>query len=366
MLKVCHLSSVHTTFDTRIFHKECISLTKKYEVHLVIPAEKDEVVNNVSIHHIDNTKTSRFRRMTSRVWQVYKKANEVDAELYHFHDPELIPVGLVLKLKGKKVIYDVHEDVPKQIMSKEWIPELLRRFVSLSMSFTEKICDKTFDGIVTVVPEIARRFKNKNVECLYNYPILEEYNKRIEHEKKQFVFGYVGGLTQIRGVYEMVEAAKKSGLNVKLAGKSENDKISRLVEQCEIKNLNYLGFLNRKEVLDFYKSIDCGLVVLHPEPNYLISQPVKMKEYMEAGIPFIASDFPVWKEFIDKYKCGIYVNPLDVEAIIQAMRWMTDNPEKAQEMGYNGRKAIEKEFNWAIEEEKLFKLYGKVIKNKEV
>ena len=361
MRKVCHLSSVHTTFDTRIFHKECVSLTKKYEVHLVIPAEKDEVVNNVTIHHIDNGKTSRFKRMTSRVWQIYKNALEVDAVLYHFHDPELIPVGLLLKLKGRKVIYDVHEDVPKQIMSKEWIPKLLRKFVSLSMSITEKICDKIFDGIVTVVPEIARRFKNKNLECLYNYPILEKYNKRITHNKNQFVFGYVGGLTQIRGVHEMVEAAKKSGLNVKLAGKCENDKISQLIKQCGLKNLNYAGFLNRKEVLDFYKSIDCGLVVLHPEPNYLISQPVKMKEYMEAGIPFIASDFPVWKEFIDKYKCGIYVNPLDVDAIVKAMQWMIDNPEKAAEMGCNGRKAIEREFNWAIEEKKLLNLYNEVL-----
>ena len=134
MLKVCHLSSVHTTFDTRIFHKECVSLTKKYEVHLVIPAEKDEMVNNVLIHHIDNVKTSRFKRMTSRVWQVYKKAVDVNAELYHFHDPELIPVGLLLKCTGKKVIYDIHEDVPKQIMSKEWIPILLRKFVSCGMS----------------------------------------------------------------------------------------------------------------------------------------------------------------------------------------------------------------------------------------
>ena len=119
-------------------------------------------------------------------------------------------------------------------------------------------------------------------------------------------------------------------------------------------------------MFDFYKNIDFGLVVLHPEPNYLISQPVKMKEYMEAGIPFIASDFPVWEEFIDKYKCGIYVNPLDVDDIVEAMQWMADNPKKAAEMGYNGRKAIEREFNWAIEEAKLFKLYEKVFKNKEV
>ncbi len=361
MKKVCHLSSVHTTFDTRIFHKECVSLTKEYEVHLVIPAEKDEVVNNVSIHHIDNAKTSRLKRMTARVWQVYKKAKEVDAELYHFHDPELIPVGLLLKCTGKKVIYDIHEDVPKQIMSKEWIPILLRKFVSCGMSLGEFICDKIFDGIVTVVPEIEIRFNNKNTVCLYNYPILEEYTERNMIDDNKFTFGYVGGLTEIRGIYEMVDAAKKSGLNVKLAGKCENDKISRLVEQCEIKNLNYLGFLNRKEVLDFYKSIDCGLVVLHPEPNYLISQPVKMKEYMEAGIPFIASDFPVWREFIDKYKCGIYINPLDVNAIIKAMQWIINNQQKALEMGRNGRKAIEKEFNWAIEEKKLLKLYREVL-----
>lgn len=358
MIRVCHLTSVHAPFDTRIFYKECVSLTKKYEVHFIVPAKQDEYVDGVYIHHVSKDSSGRFQRMTKRVWDVYNAALKVDADVYHFHDPELIPVGILLKIRKKRVIYDIHEDVPKQIMSKEWIPQKLRLVIAKLMSFAESICDRVFDGIITVVPDIQQRFKNKNSVCIYNSPIVSEYLERPDRNK--FIFGYAGGLTEIRGLHEMLTASNTTGYELFLAGKFDS-KDNEKIYLWNAKNIAYKGFLCRSDMFKFYYSIDCGLVIFHPEPNHIISQPTKMKEYMEAGIPFIASNFPKWKEFVEKYKCGICVDPLDIDDIVNAMEWMVQHREEAKEMGLNGRKAIEQYFNWEIEERKLLDLYRKLL-----
>ncbi len=359
MQKICHLSSVHSTYDIRIFHKECKSLTKKYEVHLVVQGDKDELVDGVQIHHIKKSNKGRLNRMTSGVYQVYKHALGVDAELYHFHDPELIPVGFLLKLKGKKVIYDIHEDVPKQIMSKEWIAKPLRHIVSGTMKITEKICNIFFDGIISVTPEVCCRFRN--VECIYNNPIVEAYNSEPAHKHDSFTFCYAGGITKIRGIEEMIEASKTADVKLLLAGSFENDSVRNFVEANLSEEILYEGFLSRERMKEFYSKSDCGLVVLYPEPNYIKSQPIKMKEYMEAGIPFIASNFPDWIDFVEKYQCGICVEPSNIEQIVEAMLYLKNNPEKAREMGMNGRKAVEENFSWKNEEIKLFSFYARIL-----
>ena len=359
MQKICHLSSAHSTYDIRIFHKECKSLTQKYEVHLVVQGEKDELLDGVQIHHITKSNKGRLNRMTSGVYQVYQRALEVEAALYHFHDPELIPVGFLLKLKGKKVIYDIHEDVPKQIMSKEWIAKPLRRIVAGLMRFAENMCNIFFDGIISVTPEICSKFKN--VECIYNNPIIETLDRNQVRLNDGFTCCYAGGITKIRGIEEMIEASKGADINLLLAGSFENDIVKNFVEANLSEKILYEGFLNRERMKDFYSKSDCGLVVLYPEPNYIKSQPIKMKEYMEAGIPFVASNFPDWVKFVEKYQCGICVDPLNVEQIVEAMLYLKNNPDKAKKMGMNGRNTVEENFSWKNEENKLLRFYENII-----
>lgn len=353
MLKVCHLSSVHTTFDTRIFHKECVSLTKKYEVHLVIPAEKDEVVNNVSIHHIDNTKTSRFRRMTSRVWQVYKKAVDVNAELYHFHDPELIPVGLMLKLKGKKVIYDVHEDYPGSILSKYWIKKPLRKLVSKLFNFFEKLSSKYFDYVIVVHSDLKDKFLkyNKNIEIIYNYPIFK--SDIIVSKEKNTDFVWLGGFTKIRGSEQVLKAFQKADLKLNLIGKiPENDGNN---------SLNCLGEHKYVDAMNIASEFFAGLVTYLPEPNHVNALPNKLFEYMYLGIAVIASDFPKWEKIVNDAKCGFLIDPFDIDNLSEKLIWMKNHPEEVKIMGDNGRKAVLEKYNWALEEEKLLKLYNEVL-----
>ena len=132
-IKVCHLTSAHKAKDDRIFVKECISLAKAgYEVYIIAPDAENRVCDNVHFLGINSfkIKSSRVRRFVKVGRLVYQKAVELDADIYHLHDPELLLYGLKLKHRGKKVIFDSHEDVPNQILSKTWIPGLLRSFVA--------------------------------------------------------------------------------------------------------------------------------------------------------------------------------------------------------------------------------------------
>lgn len=360
--KICHMTSVHRPNDDRIVLKECVALLDiGYDVSIVFLGDLNEVIDG-RIHYVcaGDQYQSRKTRFLKGIWKVYGAAKKINADLYHFHDPELIPVGVLFKLFGKKVIYDVHEDVPKQIMSKEWIKVYFRKPVALLMQFIEKIADIIFDGIIVVLPTIKNKFSKSHCEVIYNYPLKDEMYSNVIWSDRKLVFGYAGGLSIIRGINEICSAAKfYKDITIYIAGDFENNNIKSTILDC--KQILYKGYLTREEMKKFYSEIFCGLVLFHPEKNHIESQPVKMKEYMAAGIPFIASDFPEWKKFVDKYKCGICVNPLDINAIADAMKWMVEHPEEAEQMGNNGRKAVIDNFSWEHEKKKLVSFYKKIL-----
>ena len=173
MIKVCILTSVHPPFDMRIFHKEAKSLVKAgYDVTLIAQHDNEEIVDGIRIVPLPKPK-NRIERMTRTVWVVYKKALKINADIYHFHDPELIPAGLLLKHHGKRVIYDVHEDVPRQNLSKPYIPIIFRKPISALIEAIETFSARRFDGVVTATPYINKRFSElgANAVNVNNYPL---------------------------------------------------------------------------------------------------------------------------------------------------------------------------------------------------
>jgi glycosyltransferase involved in cell wall biosynthesis len=293
-------------------------------------------------------------------------AQKFNAEVYHFHDPEFLFSGLKLSRAGARVIYDSHEDVPNQIRNKAWIPSLLRGLLSGVYRFLEHYCSARFSAVVTVIDEIEARFLkvNKKVVVIRNYPSLEEMPSPKPWTEKRDEVVYVGDLTRIRGVAEMVSAMRNIPFKLQLGGRFSNaDLESEVKADPAWNNVNELGFLSRAAVADVYDKAKIGLVTLHKTPSYIDAIPVKMLEYMACGIPYIASDFGWMKKVTEEYGCGFLVDPYAPGEISEAIESLMNDQEMAQRMGMSGRKAVLENFNWESEKQKLLGLYIDLLKN---
>lgn len=366
MIKVCHITSVHKQFDVRIFEKECVSLSKfGYEVNLLVRNGAEGVFNGVNIYSIA-IKGGRLNRIFRSKNLFLIKALEINADIYHFHDPELLPLGLKLIKKGKKVIYDVHEDVPRQILDKIWIPKIFRYLISKIFELYEKRTASKMSGIVSAAPVITKRFVliNKNVIEICNFPIIHFFDENthlnFENRPKQVL--YIGGLFRTRGIIEMLDAINGLEAKLVLAGEFENEDLkNECINHPGWSNVDYLGFINRDEIRKQLNLARAGLVVLHPTKAYIHSYPVKMFEYMAAGLPVIASDFELWKEFVLKNECGFCINPFNTEDLRNAIVKMININSEAETMGQNGKNIVKEQYNWEIESLKLERFYKNLI-----
>jgi glycosyltransferase involved in cell wall biosynthesis len=121
------------------------------------------------------------------------------------------------------------------------------------------------------------------------------------------------------------------------------------------------GWLQPEEVYKHLARATIGLVCLRPEPRYSIALPVKLFEYMAAGLPVIASNFPLWKEIVEGNECGMTVNPLDPKEIAGAIEYLLEHPALRRKMGENGRQAVLEKYNWETEGKKLLELYEELL-----
>jgi glycosyltransferase involved in cell wall biosynthesis len=366
-LKIAHITSVHPRKDIRIYHKECLSLAgfNLGPVSLyVADGLGDEVSHQVSIRDVGKPRGGRFGRALMGNIQMVRAVLRDRQESIHFHDPELLLGGIFLRLFRRKVIYDVHENVPKGLMSKRWVPTFLRWPAAKIMSILEWFAGRVLSAIAPATPTIARRFPAKKTFLIQNFPIQSEMIQCTSspYASRPLAFAYVGAVSEGRGIKESIRALEylqdMPELRLEIAGGFSPDSFEDQLKNIPYwRHVNYHGFLTRSGLSSLLGKVRAGLVLIHPLPNYIDAQPNKMFEYMSAGLPVIASDFPLWRPIIEKGRCGILVDPFDCKAIAQAMRWILEHPLEAEEMGKRGRKIIEESYNWEIESKSLLTLY---------
>jgi len=364
--KIVHLTSAHPPYDIRVFHKECKTLAAgDYEVVLVVPYEMNTVTDGVRIRCV-RPPDSRRQRMLRVVWQVLRTALEEQADLYHFHDPELIPAAIILKLCGRRVVYDVHENVPEDILDKPYIALPLRKPLAWSVGLVEKFSARVFDAVVCATPAIARHFHEPVLVQNFPLGVDSEPTESEEYCDRPLVAAYTGGITVIRGIREMVQAMHllPNELDARLvvAAKFSPPQLEEQVSQLPgWDRVDYVGWKSLHAVAQILASARMGLVLYHPLANHTEAQPHKLFEYMSAGLPIVASDFPLWRRIIEGSRCGIVVDPMDSKAIASAITWLFEHPQEAKAMGERGRQAADSLYNWKHEAEALLKLYRNLL-----
>ena len=361
--RVVHLTSVHKRNDIRIFIKQCRTLAEAgYDVCLVVADGKGDALDGgVKVFDVGASR-GRLSRMFGTTKSILDKAVELDADIYHFHDPELIPSGLKLKRKGKKVVFDAHEDLPKQLLGKPYLNPVFLRVLSWAFSAYERYACPKFDVVVTATPFIRDKFLSIGCKAvdINNFPMIGELDASVAWGDKRSEVCYVGGISRIRGVREIVAACGYFKTDARLnlvGGVSEAGLDAEMRATQGWGRVNAIGVLGRDGVRDMLGRSMAGLVTFYPLPNHVDAQPNKMFEYMSSGLPVIASNFPLWKQIIEGNECGLCVDPLDPAAIAEAIDYVVSHPDEARAMGERGKKAVLEKYNWGAEAAKLVALY---------
>ena len=319
--KVCVLTSVHIPFDGRVFHKEARSLAKAgYEVVLIARHDKEETVGGVRVVPLPQPK-NRLQRMTKTLWRLYRLAVKENADVYHFHDPELMIVGLLLKLRGKKVIWDVHEHYPNAILDKFYLSKPARRVISKSFDLFERAVARFYDYVIYTTPFVGHRYQKMKVRSgrIENYPIVELSETFARDPQEKII--YLGAMSRIRGLVEVIEAfglvtKKYPSWELYLVGscrpQSFEQELRDLAAGRGIEpNVKFVEWVPYEEKERLSSQASMGVITYLPYSNNTSCLPNKLFDYMLVGLPVIASDFPLYREVVEPDRCGLIVDPIE-------------------------------------------------------
>jgi glycosyltransferase involved in cell wall biosynthesis len=360
-VRVVHLTSSHPPDDVRIFLKECRSLAQDgYDVHLVAPGTGSETRDRVTIHGFELPTGARPVRVVRRLWRAARQTRKLKPDLCQFHEPELVLVALLLKLDGTRIVYDVHEHHTSAVAHSLYTGGGRR----LAFRLLEAVARRTCHAFVAATPAIALEYPADRTVAVLNYPLREEFVAPAPAARDRSDVVYVGGLTRSRGVREMVEAVARlrdEQARLVLVGTFDDPSFEQEVRALPgWSRVEHTGWLGRREVAERLAEARIGLVLLHPEPDFVASVPIKLFEYMSAGLPVVASDFPYWRTLLDPIGCATFVDPLDPARIAAAINTLLSDETAAREMGTLGARVVRERLNWELEAPKLRELYERL------
>jgi glycosyltransferase involved in cell wall biosynthesis len=365
MSRVCHITTVHPPDDHRILHKECVSLREAgYDVTLIAPDTERTTIRGVSVVGFRVPVRNRLERTLRRPQAAYRAAVAVDADLYHFHDPDFLPYGTRLARAGKRVVYDAHEDVLTQIRYKDWLPGPSRALVARSVARLEAACVARIDAVVTPSLAALARLspRQPNAVLVANYPRLDDGVTATAWADRGRVACYVGGITRVRGVQALVDAMAYTDAELCLAGTISPPELRRELERSAgWPHVRYLGRVAPEQVPELLTRARVGVIPLRPIPNYRVAYPVKLFEYLAAGLPVVATDVPLWRALLDAHGCGLCVPADSPHRLAEAITAILDDDDRARAMGQRARLAAERHYSWQSQADALLRLYGDLL-----
>jgi len=368
--KVCHISTVHTLHDTRILYRECASLADSgYDVTLVITSDKDEVINGVKIAHIPRQK-NRFFRMLMSPLNALGRALGTKAAVYHLHDPELIPLGLILRVLGKKVIFDVHENIAENIKEKKYLR--FRNQLALIYKGFEWAAARYFYLILAENSYLKTyEYRTKRLKVVLNTPDIAFFERFDVEDRRAFnKLYYIGAVSQDRGTITMIEVMellKKEhpDLIYDCVGPALGAQHGLVVNNPRYANVEATyklhGRMPLAEGYEISRRAALGIAILNPTKNYFESYPTKIFEYMAIGLPVVTSNFPLYRDVIEANECGICVDPGNPKEIAEKISKLLNDPERRQRYAENGRRVVKSKYSWDAQRKELEAAYREVL-----
>jgi glycosyltransferase involved in cell wall biosynthesis len=359
--------------DMRIFEKECKSLAKAgFDVTLIGFGEsnKTEDIDGVRCISLYCPVKNNLELLRKRNKLIYDAALKLDAKIYHLHEPELLPVGKKLKKKGKIVIFDSHEfygwqlhDNVHKIKIIKTPASLMKVVGNLYMRYEKRVCMKLDAVIQVCTMDGVDYFANRCKKTLFirNLPSLSDYTRKMPVLfRDDLSIAMIGGITKERGISQLVKATYEANGKLLLAGafiptSYENE----LKAMPEYACVDYRGFLDKNGMVSLLDQANIGASTLLNIGQYdkIDTFPTKVYDYMSMELPVVISNTKFAEAMNEQYHFAICVDPNDPDDIAKAFQWLKTHPEEAIAMGRNGRKAIEDEFNWEKESEKLVAFY---------
>lgn len=342
-----HLTSVHPRYDTRIFHKHAVfAAASGYSVSMLVNDQHpNEMMNNVSIISTNWVFQSKFKRILYSVFLFPFKSLKIKSNLYIIHDPELIPCGLILKLLGKKVIYDIHEDYHLIHSQKNtFLSSVLGIFYKLVSNFFVR----QIDGVFVVNDRLESQYGSiaRHLVLVPNFPIIDKVkpiSKSLDDGNLKIIFA--GGITEDWNVSLISNILSElEDVEFHIAGKS-NHYLDSILDN-HYANLIYHGHLMHDEVLDLMVQMDMGMAIsssIQLQGEGSIGN-TKVFEYLAAGLAVIVNDNKVWREIIKDNNVGFVLDGIeDISHVINSIK---HNKDALKEMKLKAQKIIAEKYNW--------------------
>lgn len=361
MIKVAVLTSAHIRFDTRIYAKQCISLAKHYQVSLIVADNKgDENIDGIHVYDVGKQQ-GKFKRAFCTTRRILRKALELDAEIYHLHDPELLTIALKLKKHGKKVIFDMHEDLPVQISLKIYLPKLSRTPIKYLYQCYERYVFKKIDGVIFVQDFLKDKYQHNNTpdKVIGNSVIIdtstEPQNKQLN---KNLI--YAGALNQSRGLFNMLNLLEKlPDYKLHLAGPfNPASQLEMAKTHPAWPRVQYHGYLAKPALIELYSQCSFGLILFENIGQYHHCRAVKLFEYMANKLLILMPNFGEWAPFNKEHDCAINVQTNDAQAIADTI--LAVNQQQFEALTTIAYQCTITHYSWEKEEKKLLDFYKKL------
>ena len=367
--KFCFFIATDRHHDEIVIFRQAKSLIEAgFEVSLIVSDdEPEEYIDGVRVVPNGFKQSGYLKRILRLPSAMFKKAKEIEADIYPPCSVDVLSVGLRLRTRGRIILFHLREGHPYTFAHSTSYPKWLKKIIIPLMALWMRFCLKRYDYVITVTDTIADYLKKWGVEKVLvqgNFPIINRsyeltLDDYLSRENTLFYFGLVYTVSRQQFVLDALQ--KVDNVKYLLAGKFTGNGwyYEELRKHPKWKDVEFINGFKHEELSSFFKrSTMCNVLrdfSRTESPNGSMGI-IKLFESMEAALPIICSDVPVYREMMNKYKCGLLVDPKNSDQIAEAIKYLVEHKEEAWHMGQEGRRAVIEEYSWDAQSKKYLEI----------